>query len=49
MGFIYGIKYKFPRKSAENLFPNILVLDKSAYTVLVVQGCTLAIDTGGTS
>ena len=24
MGFIYGIKYKYSRKSAENLFPYIL-------------------------
>ena len=24
MGFIYGLKFKFSRKSAENLFPNIL-------------------------
>ena len=23
MGLIYGIKYKYSRKSAENLFPNI--------------------------
>ena len=24
MGFMYGIKYKCPRKSVENLFPYIL-------------------------
>ena len=28
MGFISGIKYKSSRKSAENLFPNILALAK---------------------
>ena len=41
MGFIYGMKSKFPRKSAENLFPNILawaelwLVKQIVYTVWV--------------
>ena len=31
MGFIYNMKYEYPRKSAENLFPNILA--KAAFCI----------------